>query len=120
MLTLPIGIDYYRLIQTEFDSSKEYSKLLGLSVEGIMVFMLFTNSLGNAQTLPIKVNIAHINSESLLLIYDIAGKLIVETPLKVSDTNGFSQEDLQLEEEIYFVKLETAFSSLTKKLIVKK
>jgi hypothetical protein len=48
-------------------------------------------------------------------IYDISGKLIVETPLKVSDTNEFTEEDLELEEEIYFLKIETAFSSLTKK-----
>jgi hypothetical protein len=68
MLILPKGIIYYRLIQTEFDGSNEYSKLVGLSVEGIIDFMLFPNPFGNAQTLPIKVNIAHINSESLLLI----------------------------------------------------
>jgi len=114
------GINYYRLKQTDFDGSYAYSKLVGLTVDENIDFSLFPNPLSHTQTLSIKVNKTYINSESMLLIYDLSGKLIVESPLKISDTNEFSQEDLQLEDGIYFVKVQTAFSSLTKKLIVQK
>lgn len=112
------GINYYRLKQTDFDGSYEYSKIISVDFEEKVDFTLFPNPLNTTQKLTLKLDKKYTNSGASLVVLDIAGKIILETTLYFNDTNLYTLEELQLEEGIYFVKVQTDFSSLTKKLII--
>ena len=114
------GINYYRLKQIDFDGSFEYSPLISILFEEAIAFVLFPNPLTGDQTLYLKVNKTLYYQNANLFVYDIAGKMILHKIITLENTHEYSLQNLNLEEGIYFLKVQGAYSSQTKKLIIQR
>lgn len=115
-----LGTSYYRLKQTDYNGSYEYSKLVSVNFIESFDFSLFPNPLSGEQSLHIKTGVVLDGNSLSISIYDISGKMIRQETGLQGNQSEFLLEELNLEEGIYFVKIATSSLSQTKKLIIQK
>ena len=112
------GLSYYRLKQTDYDGTYEYSELLFISFEGNFSFSAFPTVITNSLQLRIKGNK---NDELTLSLQDMTGKtffvktIVLETGSKTMELDDFERYPAGL----YLMKCANSSLSLTQPVIIK-
>ncbi len=112
-----MGINYYRLKQTDFDGKYEYSPVIAINSEIIEMFdisALFPNPAVDFFNFTYKGNE---EKELLIEIYNHIGELVMDE--KVNDYHNTIRTD-KLSKGIYFVKFSQEGNTKTSKLIISK
>ena len=115
------GLNYYRLKQIDFDGSYAYSSLIVKSFEKEIEISLYPNPLGINELLSIVTKSSALETMSIS-IYEISGKVVYSKQILSENTEfetKITTEDLQLTSGVFFVKVESGFISVFKKLIVR-
>ncbi|MEL7251479.1 MAG: T9SS type A sorting domain-containing protein, partial [Bacteroidota bacterium] len=113
--TPQIGINYYRLQQTDFDGSSTYSDIQAVSFknEDLIEVSIYPNPTSNYATLFTPVNF----DNGLLEIYDLQGKRVLTKQL----ASGSTRMEVQLAAwptGIYLLKVSLDGQHTTRQLVV--
>ncbi|MBR9860695.1 T9SS type A sorting domain-containing protein [bacterium] len=107
----PEAIQYYRLVQVDFDGKKEISKVIRIERSAIFVFNLFPNPVLNQ----VEVHLGNSIITNLSL-YNAQGVLIMEqTPAEFQSTSTLNMTDL--DPGLYQIVIDTPEGKFSQKLI---
>jgi len=111
------GISYYRLKQTDFDGSSEYSGVISVQYNpGEEVFNIYPNPINRGNSLNILINYQDME-EGTIDIYSILGELIFHNPF--NQTNNKFDLPTSLESGTYIIHISNPVRRLSKLLLVK-
>jgi len=110
------GISYYRLKQTDFDGSFEYSGVISVQYNPDEVFNIYPNPINKGNTLNILINYQDME-EGSIDIYNTLGELIFHNPF--NQTNYKFDLPSSLEPGTYIIYISNPVRRLSKLLLVK-
>jgi len=110
------GISYYRLKQTDFDGSFEYSGVISVQYNPDEVFNIYPNPINRGNTLNILINYQDME-EGSIDIYNMLGELIFHNPF--NHTNNKFDLHLLLESGTYIIHISNPVRRLSKMLLIK-
>ncbi|TVQ83992.1 MAG: T9SS C-terminal target domain-containing protein, partial [Bacteroidetes bacterium] len=117
-----MGINYYRLKQTDFDGSFEYSDIVGVffELQSNVAFNLFPNpNSGNAFTVNLSGLRPYENID--LSIVDMFGKIVFNSPFRADDNGGLHRYIVpsgRLKSGVYMVTLTGNSGKFTLRMVV--
>jgi hypothetical protein len=112
-----VGSNYYRIRQIDFDGSDSYSKTIAIETDlRDEPLVVYPNPANNSTTIEIQ---QEVDENGMISITDINQKIIRQISLESRNNSGKRDIDLtNLPSGIYFLHLETAKTSFTKRLVV--
>ena len=111
-----IGLSYYRLKQTDFDGSFEYSKIVVVSFKSnvLEIGHVFPNPLKEVLNIPISVKKT---SSVLITITDVLGRVMISKKLDLKEFLIVKMSTSELSSGNYLLNIETEEFSKTIKLL---
>ena len=114
------GISYYRLKQTDYDGSYNYSPVISVDFSEKLDFTFFPNPVKSGEIISFVISKNEGIKEIQVSVSDVTGKKIyVETMHAGSESKAeLSLTDLNLNPGIYILKVQSGSLSQVKKLVV--
>ena len=109
------GENYYRIKQIDFDGSADFSKVTVVSFKDNNEVKL--NSFPNPAYDIIHVTVNGKHAMQMAYVYDMQGKLVKSVKLSLTDTNQFDINISDLEDGMYFLKMQDQNHSLISSII---
>jgi hypothetical protein len=116
-----IGFDYYRLKQVDVDGAFAYSPIVYIDIDDILSFSFYPNPLGGGDILSIHLE-KHPGGPVEVMIYDMTGKQFFSNdlmPEHIDQPEEIEIKNLNLDAGVYLLKVQSTYSTLIKKLLVK-
>ena len=107
-----IGINYYRLKQTDFDGAFSYSDVKQVNVESTDLMLLYPNPAHNQLSVRFNDEVAY----DELVLTDLTGKIIFV--VNCSNKSEVLLDVSQLSKGVYFVTSKGATHTISQKLVV--
>lgn len=108
------GTSYYRVKQTDFDGSSDYTEVRVVNIGGFGHNMALVGYQVNEETVDLRISF-YTSDKYTLNIYDGMGHLVLSMK---TDTSFLELNKYYFPSGMYFVQLSNEFSTITEKIIV--
>jgi hypothetical protein len=114
------GISYYRLRQNDFDGAYKYSPLVTLNFQEAILFSFFPNPVKSGETISFTLSKNSWVKQFDVSISDLTGKEMYSETILTGDESKteFTLKNITIYEGVYLLKIQGAYSSQIKKLVV--